>query len=297
MKDYLNENMWRENLTSQIPPINQDKANKSKGKKQARTIAVTSGKGGVGKTNFVVNVALELGKLGFSVTVLDADFALGNTDLLLGINPVYHIGHLFSGERRLEEIMVEIAPGVNLIPASSGLDQLAHLSYQEHKHVLAQLEQIENDVDFLIIDTPAGIASNVLNFLRVVDDVIVVAMPEPTSIIDAYATIKVLYRQSPNKRTWVVVNKANSVEQAKSVFEQINMASLKFLNHALDYLGSIPNDPEISEAINKRTPIVKYAPTLPISRSFRFIANNFNTLMGGSVGNGNSFWHTLANIL
>ncbi|KAF0250137.1 MAG: ATPase involved in chromosome partitioning [bacterium] len=251
-------------------------------KNTSHVIAVTSGKGGVGKTNFVVNIALELGLQGFSVTLLDADLALGNADLLLGVTPTYNLGHVISGERRLKEIIYPVAPNVSLIPASSGLERLVKLSQAKRNRLVNDLKEIENNTNFILIDTPAGIGSNVISFLCAASDVVVVTMPEPTAIIDAYATIKVLHKYSPNKRVWVAVNNVTYVQEAEEVFEQLAKTAHCFLKHKIGYLGAIPRDPELLKAVKSQIPVVEYSPTVPSSRSFRIIAKRLHLMLGMS---------------
>jgi flagellar biosynthesis protein FlhG len=239
-----------------------------------RTIAVTSGKGGVGKTTLVVNLALELAMLGRSVTLLDADLSLANANVLLGIHPAYHIGHVLSGQRTLDDVAVQVGAGVRLIPGSSGVEDMANLSYLDYKRFIAEMETMENGSDFLIVDTPSGIANNVTGALCAASEVVVVTMPEPAAIIDAYATIKTLHKHSPSKPIWIVVNNAADINDGDAVFRQLSTVSKRFLGHKVDYLGSIPRDAYLAEAIREQRPIVACAPDRPASRSFRLIAKH-----------------------
>lgn len=276
---------------SPIAKITNKKSEQEK-KNNSHIIAVASGKGGVGKTNFVINTALELGLQGLSVTVLDADFALANADVLLGVKPQYHMGHVISGERKLKEIIMPITQKVNLIPASSGLEQLVKLSQTRRTQIINELQEVEKNSNFILIDTPAGIGSNVLNFLLAADDVIIVTMPEPSAMIDAYATIKVLHKQSPNKRIWIVVNNAANYKEAEEVFTQLAKTSTCFLKHKLEYLGAVPRDPELLKAVRERIPVVEYSPNLPSSRSFRLIAKRINLSFSTNIKT-SSLWHSL----
>lgn len=259
----------------------------------SHVIAITSGKGGVGKTNFAVNTALELGLQGLSVALMDADLALANADLLLGVKPTYNLSHVVSEERRLKEIFFPVAPNVNLIPASSGLEQLARLSQAKRNQLVNDLKEIENKTNFILIDTPAGIGSNVINFLCAASDVVVITMPEPTAIIDAYATIKVLHKYSPNKRIWIVVNNVSHFQEAEQVFEQLAKTAAYFLKHKIEYLGAIPIDPELLKAIREQTPVVEYSPNAPSSRSFRVIARRLYLALGANSKNPSSLWRSL----
>jgi flagellar biosynthesis protein FlhG len=237
-----------------------------------RTIAVTSGKGGVGKTNFVVNVSLELAMMSRSVTLLDADLALANANVLLGINPTYHIGHVLSGQKTLEEVTVDVKPGFRLISGSNGVEEMANVSASQQRQFIAELEAMENESDFLFIDTPSGIANNVMGVLCAASEVIVITTPEPTAIIDGYATIKTLHKQDPAKPIWIVINNVTSINEGEAVFAQLNAVSNRFLNHRVEYLGSILQDSFLSEAVREQKPVVEYAPDRPASRSFRLIA-------------------------
>ena len=240
--------------------------------RHVRSIAVTSGKGGVGKTNFAVNVALELGRLGRSVTLLDADLVLANTNVLLGIKPVYHVGHLLAGRCALEDVVIDVGQGVRLIPGSNGMEEIAHLSFQQHRQFVSELEMLEDGADFMLIDTPSGMGDNVLGVLAAASEIIVVTMPEPTAIIDAYALIKTIHQHSPSKPIWVVVNSVVGPDDGQAIFLQLNNVARTFLCHRLNYLGSVIRDNSLVEAVKEQRPIVDYAPGKPASRSFRLIA-------------------------
>lgn len=271
-----------------------DKKSGEDKKNKCHVIAVASGKGGVGKTNFVINTALELGMQGFSVTLLDADLALANADILLGVKPLHHIGHVISGERKLKEIIMPITPKVNLIPASSGLENLAKLSQIQRTEIINQLREVEENSNFILIDTPAGIGNNVINFLCAATDVVIVTMPEPSAMIDAYATIKVLHKYSPNKRIWIVVNNVNDFEEAEEVFNQLSKTATCFLKHKLEYLGAVPRDSELLKAVKAQVPVVEYSPNLPSSRSFRLIAKRLQLSLGANTPTNPSLWRSLS---
>ena len=271
-----------------------EKEEKTTKKNDSCIIAVTSGKGGVGKTNFVVNIALELGLQGFPVTLLDADLALANVDLLLGVNPTYNIGHVVSGQRSLKEIIFPLTPKVNLIAASSGLDQLARLGQNKRNEIINDLQEIEQNSKFILVDTAAGVGSNVINFLSIASEVIVVTMPEPTAIIDAYATIKVLHKNSPKKRIWLVVNNVDCFSEAEEVFNQLEKTCNYFLKHKINYLGAIPRDTELIKAVKEQIPVTEYCPTVPSSRAFKLIAKRLYLSLGlNRAENELPLWHSL----
>lgn len=237
-----------------------------------RVIAVTSGKGGVGKSNLSVNLSLELAALNRRVVLLDADLALGNTDVLFGLNPMYHLGHVLTGVRTLDDVVINALRGVRLIPGGSGVEELASLGIEKHPRLVEQLQAMEKDSDFLIIDTASGIAGNVLGVLRAASEVILVTTPDPTALVDAYATIKVLHQHAPTKPVWVVVNDVVGIGEAEQIFSQLKLAVTRFLQHPIKHLGMIPRDEQLVEAVREQVPVVEYAPQSPASRAIRVIA-------------------------
>lgn len=263
--------------------------------KRMRTIAVTSGKGGVGKSNVAVNVALELAALGQRVSLLDADLALANADVLLGLNPQYHLGHVLQGQRSLQEVIIEINDRLWLIPGGSGVEELANLSRQQHTRLITDLQAFESQADCMIIDTAAGIAGNVTGVLRAADEVIVVTTPDPTSLVDSYAMIKVVHQQAPTKPIWIVVNNVIGVGDADRIFSQLQLAATRFLDRRLKHLGTIPRDSELIEAVREQVPVVQYAPATPASRALRLIAKQLDQPVTESPlpSGRRSFWSTL----
>jgi flagellar biosynthesis protein FlhG len=245
-------------------------------KVRTRTIAITGGKGGVGKSNMAVNLALELGALGWRVSLLDADLALANTDVLLGVSPQHHLGHVLTGERSLDEIIIETTNGVRLIPGGSGVEELANLSKTQQERLIAELGAMEAASDFMIIDTAAGIGHNVTSIMRAAAEVIIITTPDPTAVVDAYATIKVLHRHSPNKPVSVVVNDVIGIGDAEEIFGQLQNAATRFLKHPLEHLGTIPRDEQLVEAVRRQIPVVEYSPEGRASRSFRLIAKQLD---------------------
>ena len=263
-----------------------------------RCLAITGGKGGVGKSNLAVNLALELGNLGKTVSLLDADFGLANADLLCGVSPQYHLGHFISGAKTLNEITVNLSDKVRLIPGGNGVEELADFSVNAHSNLFKNLREMEDSLDYMLIDTAAGIAKNVSGILRAAAEVVVVATPDPTSVVDAYATIKTVLRHSPKKSISVVVNNVSRLGDAEQVFQQLNSASMRFLNHQIEFLGMIPHDPQLWEAVREQTPIVEFNPHSPASRAIRLIAKQLhNQIQQGFAFpiQTQSFWDTLTN--
>lgn len=241
-------------------------------RRPATTIAVTSGKGGVGKTSVVVNLAVALARLRNRVGILDADFGLGNVDVLLGLAPTCHLGHLLSGEKDIEEIVVAGPLGVRIIPASSGLRELTALDEAQWMRLGAGLQRVCEELDFLLIDTAAGVSDNVVGLLLSAQRVLVVTSPEPSAMVDAYAMVKVLTTSDPEKEIAVLVNGARDAAEAELVFRQLDLAASKFLQRGLRYYGFVPFDPAVREAVLVQRPIVDHRPHSPASRCFRMLA-------------------------
>ncbi len=251
--------------------------------KSAVTIAVTSGKGGVGKTNVAINLAVALARLRNRVAILDADFGLGNVDVLLGLAPPSHLGHMLAGEKEIEDIIVEGPLGVQIIPASSGLRELASLRPDQWIRLNESLERVCRKVDFLLVDTAAGVSDNVVHLLVGAQRVIVVTSLEPTAMVDAYAVIKILWSADPSKEIAVLVNGARDAEEGELVFRQLDVAATRFLGRELRYYGHVPFDPAVREAILVQRPIVDHRPQSPASRCFRMLASR---IVGLGPGDG-----------
>jgi flagellar biosynthesis protein FlhG len=235
-------------------------------------LAVTSGKGGVGKTNVVINVAVALARLGYRVGVIDADFGLGNVDVLLGLTPESHIGHLLSGEKSLREIMIAGPCGVQIVPASSGLQALTALTPPQRERLHEVVAELCNELDFLLIDTATGLSDNVMEMLGVSERAMVVTSLEPSSIVDAYAVIKVLSTTSPDIEIGLVINGVRDADEAGLAFRQLDVAATRFLNRHLVFYGFIPEDPAVRDAVLVQRAIVDHLPQSPASRSFRILA-------------------------
>jgi flagellar biosynthesis protein FlhG len=248
------------------------------------SLAVASGKGGVGKTNVVINLAVTLARQRHRVAVLDADFGLGNVDVLLGLAPDLHLGHVLSGERELDEIIVEGPEGIRIIPASSGLRELTALTPRQWSRLNAGLTRLTGELDFLLVDTAAGIADNVMAMLQASDRVLVVTSPEPTAVVDAYALIKVLTASAPMKDVGLLVNGARDVREADVVFRQLEVAVTRFLNRRVRSYGFIAQDAAVREAVCQQRPVVCEHPRSPASLCFRVLASQIAGLrpLGGS---------------
>jgi flagellar biosynthesis protein FlhG len=242
-------------------------------KPRGAILAVTSGKGGVGKTNVVINLAVSLARLGHRVGILDADFGLGNIDVMLGLTPVLHLGHLLSGERLLEEIMIEGPLGVQIIPAGTGIRALTALTSSQWTRLQDVIKRVSLGLDFLLIDTAAGISDNVVELLLLAERVLVVTSFEPTAVVDAYAMVKIVNAAAPETDLGIVVNAARDADESALVFRQLDIASSRFLHRGLRYYGFVVQDPAVREAVLVQRPIVDHMPQSPASRCFRILAS------------------------
>lgn len=236
-------------------------------------IAITSGKGGVGKTNVVINLAASLARLGHRVGVIDADFGLGNVDVLLGLSPAFHLGHVLSGEKTIEQITVLGPLGIRIIPAGSGIRALTRFGREQWTRFEAVVREISAGLDYLLIDTAAGISDNVVELLLMAERVLVVTSFEPAAVVDAYAVIKILTGMAPGKDISVVVNASRDGDEAGLVFRQLDVASSRFLNRRLRYLGFVVQDPAVRDAVLGQRPVVNHLPQAPASRCFRVLAS------------------------
>jgi len=260
-----------------------------------RIIAVTSGKGGVGKTNVVANLAASLAEMGKRVVVLDADFGLANIDVLLGLAPRFHLGHVLFGKKKLTEIMLEGPSGLRVIPASSGLRDLAELTPEQRNYLVRSFAELEGDAEYLLIDTAAGISSNVMHFLLSVPEVVVVSAPEPTAIVDSYAVIKILLAEEPTKIIRVLINSVSDEAESRDVFRQINSVVKRFLNREVLYLGHIERDGHVTKAVRSQVLVTNSYPNAPASRCFRKLAHAVDLQNETAAGPEMFVWEKLLN--
>ena len=263
-----------------------------------RVISVTSGKGGVGKTNVVANLALALHHMAKRVLILDADLGLANMDILLGLNPRYTINHVLKGEKRLDDIIIEAPGGFKLLPAASGMQELTELDSSQRLFLLNELDSLQDLFDVLLIDTGAGISSNVMYFNFAAMEKVVIVTNEPTSMTDAYALIKILTNKYHQKRFKVLVNAANSALEADRIYRHLSLVVDKFLESpSLDYLGWIPYDKLIPAAIRQQQLVLQKYPNSPAGRSFRKLASRLMSNDEGSTFEGDIkfFWRKLLN--
>ncbi len=224
--------------------------------RRARTIAITSGKGGVGKSNVALNLAIALQKMGHTTCLLDANLGLGNIDLLCGLNGYWNLSHVVSGARTVPEIVLEGPCGIHVVPGASGLLDSADCSQQAQREILSQLEDLERNHEFLLIDTGTGIHRTVRQFVAAAETVVIVTTPEPTAIADAYATLKALTGGSNLLQPLILVNQSDSPEQAREIIARVQQTARTFLHLTVTSAGYIPRDSAVPAAVARRKPFV-----------------------------------------
>lgn len=237
-----------------------------------RVLAVTSGKGGVGKTNVSVNLGVALSQMGQRVLVMDADMGLANVDIMLGLTPQFNLSHVLDGKKTLKEILVPGPAGMKIIPAASGVKRMAELSPLENAGIVHAFAELSGELDVLIVDTAAGIASSVATFCQAAQEVIIVVCDEPASLTDAYALIKVLNRDYHLNKFRVLSNMAQDERHGRKLFLKLATVTEKFLNIQLEYLGTIPYDPQLKKAVQKQVPVTLYQPDALSAQAFKRIA-------------------------
>ncbi len=252
-----------------------------------RVISVTSGKGGVGKSNVVSNLAIALSAQGKKVLLIDADLGLGNLDVLLGLSPTYNLNHVMSGEKTVMEILIDGPAGIKIIPAGTGVQELTSLGQHEKLKLLDELDMLEEQFDIMIIDTEAGISENVTYFTVAAQEIFVVVTPEPTSITDAYALIKLLATRYSEHHFKVLVNMAKDSEDALEVFRKLANVAGRFLDISLDYLGCVVKDEKVVEAVKRQKAVTELFPDSDASACFATLAKRVieNKRQSGVKGN------------
>jgi len=260
----------------------------SNNKNLPRVIAVTSGKGGVGKTNIVGNMAVCLSRMGKRVVIIDADVGLANIDIIFNLRPEYDIRHVISSQKTLKQVMVESDHGIKILPGGSGFSDLTQLNEGEKLNLLSEFETLADQADIILVDTGAGISSNVLYFNCACDECIVIATREPTSITDAYAMMKVMSQEHGTKYFKLIVNMVDSDADAKKVYASLSAALDKFLkNVVLEYLGPIPFDKQLQKAVQRRGIVMDKAPKSPSANAIKEISTRLDNQALRTNSNGN----------
>jgi len=252
-----------------------------------QVIAVTGGKGGVGKSNVSVNMAIALAELGKRVVLLDADLGLGNLDILLGLSVNRNIADVLAGTAKLSEIMVEGPAGIKIIPASSGTQQMANLGELEHAGIITAFSELADYMDVLIVDTAAGISKTVTSFVRATQESLIVVTDEPTSVTDAYALIKVLNRDCRMNRFRVVCNMVKTPKEGQMLFNKLMKVADRFLDVSLQYCGSIPMDETVRKAVQRQKAVLEAYPRSKAAVAYRSLAQKVATWPLPSTPKGN----------
>lgn len=263
-----------------------------------RVYAITSGKGGVGKTAVVANTAVSMAMMGKKVLILDADLGLANIDVVFGLAPKYNLNHFFAGDHDLADILVNGPHGIKILPAGSGVQNFTRLDSSQKLRLLDGLDSMHNDFDFVLIDTEAGISENVTYFNTAAQEILVVTTPDPTAITDAYALMKLLSTQYHEKSFNLVVNQTQNENEALDVYRKLTMVSNRYLDISIDFLGSIPADRQMTEAIRKQRVMVDLFPTSKIATAFGQIAATIcsEQLPATPKGGVQFFWKRLLDI-
>ncbi len=237
-----------------------------------RVIAVTGGKGGVGKTNIAINLGVGLAEAGRGVMLLDADLGLANIDVALGLHPDYNLSHVLRGERSLEEIIVTGPKGIQVVPGASGVKRMAHLDASEHVGLIRAFSDLGNQLDTLIIDTAAGISDDVVSFSRAAQDILVVVCDEPASMTDAYALIKLLHKEYGIGRFRVLANMVKTVQEGRDLYNKLCRVTDRYLDVMLTYIGAVPFDESLRKAVKGQKPVIQAFPRSKSAQAFRAIA-------------------------
>lgn len=244
--------------------------------RSAKVITVTSGKGGVGKTSLTVNLAVQLSRLGKRVVIFDADFGLANIEIMLGIRPKFTLADLIYRGKKVEDIITEGPENTGFISGGSGIQELVNLTREQLFSLIRKLDELDRVADIILVDTGAGISDTVLEFVAASEEVLLVATPEPTSITDAYALMKVLNRKAsyqPEKAAVkLIANQVHREPEAKELFEKLGVVARKFLDIGVEFLGTVPYDKNMQTAVMRQTPVSVSQPGADCARAVKRIA-------------------------
>ena len=256
-------------------------------KKPVQVIAVSSGKGGVGKTNVSVNLSLAMVEAGQKVLLMDADLGLANVDLLLGLRSEFNLSHVVSGERSLEEVVVDGPDGLKIIPAASGMQQMSELGAEQHAGLIRAFSDLSLPVDVLVVDTAAGISDGVVSFVKASNEVIVVVCNEPTSLTDAYALMKVMSEDHGVTRFNVLANSVRDPQEGMKLFKKLLRVTDYYLDVTLNFMGAVPYDEYLVKAVKKQKAVMNAFPQCPASIAFRKLAKTALSWPAPSAASGN----------
>ena len=266
--------------------------------KHTKTIAVTSGKGGVGKSSLVANMALSMGRRGQRVLLLDGDFGMANLDIMFGMRPSNALLDVVKGRKTLRESLVPVADNVCLIPGGSGMCSLYRTSLFQKQGFMDQVSDLDGEFDVMLIDTASGIDENVLYLNSAAQEIMVVVTPEPSSLTDAYALIKVLHKEKSESRFFVVCNRVRDEAESKRIYRLLSDTSARFLCVSLSYLGYVPNDPNLRMATKSQQLISKLKPSSPSSVSVDRLSQKVSCFewMEVSKGGMQFFWRQIVGV-
>lgn len=260
--------------------------------RRARIVAVTSGKGGVGKSNVSVNLAIRLSQMGTKVVLIDGDLGTANADVLMRLGPGRTLAHVVAGRQTLQEAMIDAPGGFRLIPGASGLAQMAALSDLERSKLVDQIHELEAQADIILIDTGAGVSPNVLGLACAADQLLVVTTPEPTSITDAYAVIKTMHARGARPDTCILVNMVQEVGEGREVFHRLDEVCRRYLQLSARYVGHVMFDHRVSQAVRAQTPFMLAAPSCPAAHCIDHLARRM--ARHGAAGREESLWLRLS---
>ncbi|WML35428.1 MinD/ParA family protein [Clostridium sp. OS1-26] len=258
-------------LRQLVQQQNKDSNEQRENISRPKIITVTSGKGGVGKSNFVVNLSIALQKMGNKVLIFDADMGLGNDDVLMGFLPKYNVYDVIFGGKKIEEVIVEGPFGVKLLPGGTGVSKIEQMTDKQRDSFLAKLTCLE-DLDYIIMDTGAGVNRDVLGFISCCEELIVITTPEPTSLTDAYSLLKAVSHFKIRDNAKVIVNRTIESKEGESTFNKFNNAVSKFLNIDLQYLGYLSDDKKLIQAVRKQQPFLISYPNSDVAKDLNYIA-------------------------
>jgi flagellar biosynthesis protein FlhG len=264
----------------EAPPVFHQAANlkiTAPARRTTRTIAVAGGKGGVGKTTVAVNLAMSMAMAGRDVMLLDADMGVANIDVQLGLTPARHVGHMLEGHCTLQDLIMPAQNGLRVIPGGSGVRRLAKMGNGEHAAVIRSFDELIQPPEFLVVDTAAGVADNVAMFAAAADDVLIVVCDELASLTDAYALIKILAHDFGVRRFHIVANMVRQASDAKKLYEKLARVCGRFLDIALDYMGMVPHDEWLRQAIRRQGAVVDLWPSSRAAIGFKQLAGAVDT--------------------
>jgi flagellar biosynthesis protein FlhG len=251
-----------------------------------RVVAVTGGKGGVGKTNVSVNLAVALAELERRVMLLDADLGLANVDVVLGLHPPFDLSHVIRGERELQEIVMQGPGGIQVVPGASGVKEMASLSESAHAGLIQAFSDLGTQLDTLVVDTAAGISDTVISFARAAHEVLVVVCDEPASLTDAYAIIKLLSRDHGQTRFRILANMVQSSQEGHELYNKLCRVTDRYLDVMLGYMGGIPHDEALRKAVRSQRAVVQAYPRSRVAQAFRSLARKIDALPMPTGANG-----------